>query len=230
MGIPENLEAMNSELLMVGNDYSDILLPAAREIADLQARLAECERAKDDHFMNSCLRANIESLATENDKIRAQLAETQKLLSVQLAVGDKLTAEVARLKQASIVLGVMHCAKCNFELTRVTLYMGNGAVGPGDSNTEPCPNGCGPMWPVTWESRAREQMAVAERFFDEKQKAEAELAALRTMVEKAPHAINCATGKGGYMVGEISLDVNTRPNAQEVKPECNCWKRAALEK
>lgn len=149
------------------------------EVCELQARLAECERAKDDHFMNSCLRANIESLATENDKIRAQLAETQKLLSVQLAVGDKLSAEVARLKQASIVPGVMHCAKCNFELTRVTLYMGNGAVGPGDSNTEPCPNGCGPMWPVTWESRAREQMAVAERFFDEKQKAEAELAALR---------------------------------------------------
>lgn len=66
--------------------------------ADLQARLAECERAKDDHFMNSCLRANIEALAAENDTLRAQLAETQKLLEVQLAVGDKLTAEVARLK------------------------------------------------------------------------------------------------------------------------------------
>lgn len=46
------------------------------------------------------MRANIEVLATENDTLHAQLAETQKLLSVQLAVGDKLTAELAALREA----------------------------------------------------------------------------------------------------------------------------------
>ncbi|TXH46286.1 MAG: hypothetical protein E6Q97_29835 [Desulfurellales bacterium] len=146
----------------------------------------------------------IDSLTKERDAYYATSMEVEREKS-------HLAAEVARLKQASIVPGVMHCAKCNFELTRVTLYMGNGAVGPGDSNTEPCPNGCGPMWPVTWESRAREQMAVAERFFDEKQKAEAELAALREAIFQAPHGVQCAV-VGGYDY------------------PCNCWKRDALRK
>lgn len=85
-------------------------LARACEICELQARLAECERAKDDHFMNSCLRANIEVLATENDTLRAQLAETQKLLSVQLAVGDKLTAELAALREA--IFQAPHGVQC----------------------------------------------------------------------------------------------------------------------
>lgn len=187
--------------------------------ADLQARLAECER--DLAGMSRSVSEAITTAAFATGHGDSVLDMVNELVGQ----ASELRAEVARLKSTLVVPGVMHCAKCNFELTRVTLYMGNGAVGPGDSNTEPCPNGCGPMWPVTWESRAREQMAVAERFFDEKQKAEAELAALREAVEKAPHAINCSTWKGGYIVGGISLDVNTRPNAQEVKPECNCWKR-----
>ena len=40
MSAQSRLEQMNSELLMVGNDYSDVLLPAAQEIATLTARLA----------------------------------------------------------------------------------------------------------------------------------------------------------------------------------------------
>lgn len=39
-----------------------------------------------------------EALLSSHADLQAQLAETQKLLEVQLAVGDKLTAEVARLK------------------------------------------------------------------------------------------------------------------------------------
>lgn len=57
---------------------------------------------------------------------------------------------------AHVVPGVMRCAKCEFRLQRVNLYVGNGTVGAGDNRTEPCPNGCGPLWPVTWEQEARE--------------------------------------------------------------------------
>lgn len=57
---------------------------------------------------------------------------------------------------ANFVPGVMHCAKCSFRLVRQNLYMQSGTIGPGDNKTEPCPNGCGPLWPVTWEQEARE--------------------------------------------------------------------------
>ena len=55
-----------------------------------------------------------------------------------------------------LVPGVMRCAKCAFRLVRTNLHVGSGSFSSGDSKTEPCPNGCGPLWPETWELRARE--------------------------------------------------------------------------
>ncbi|WP_143572919.1 hypothetical protein [Stenotrophomonas maltophilia] len=51
----------------------------------------------------------------------------------------------------------------SFQLHRTNLYLQSGTVGAGDSKTEPCPNGCGPLWPVTWETWAREGWAEAKR-------------------------------------------------------------------
>ena len=33
--------------------------------------------------------------------------------------------------------------------------MSDGNAYAGNNETEPCPNGCGPLWPVTWEQEAR---------------------------------------------------------------------------
>lgn len=85
-------------------------------------------------------------------------------------VNQQLTAgDVAR---ADLVPGVMHCAKCKFRVHRTTLYMGSGTTGPGDNKTEPCPNGCGPLWPVTWEQEAREAMALANGLHEQLQAAQ----------------------------------------------------------
>ncbi|MGL6223881.1 MAG: hypothetical protein ACRC6L_09895 [Steroidobacteraceae bacterium] len=81
------------------------------------------------------------------------------------AVNPQMTA--AQHVRADLVPGVMRCAKCNFQVHRVVLYMGNGAVGAGDSKTEPCPNGCGPLWPVTWAQWATEAHEYAERLQSE---------------------------------------------------------------
>lgn len=69
--------------------------------------------------------------------------------------------------RADVVPGVMRCAKCSFQLHRTNLYMGSGTTGHGDSKTEPCPNGCGPLWPVTWETWATEGWEQAERYHGE---------------------------------------------------------------
>ena len=66
-------------------------------------------------------------------------------------------------QRSDLVPGIVRCAKCQFQLARSNLNMHSGTVTAGDSKTEPCPNGCGPLWPVTWETWAREGWAEAER-------------------------------------------------------------------
>ena len=58
--------------------------------------------------------------------------------------------------RTDVVPGMMRCAKCNFVLVRTNLYVQSSTAGPGGNETEPCPNGCGPLWPLTWEQHARE--------------------------------------------------------------------------
>ncbi len=78
--------------------------------------------------------------------------------------------DAAPLRNPLHVPGVMRCAKCSFQLHRTNLYTVNGTTGPGTSETEPCPNGCGPLWPVTWEQYARDADAASERLFEEARK------------------------------------------------------------
>lgn len=54
--------------------------------------------------------------------------------------------------------------------------MKSGTTGAGDNKTEPCPNGCGPLWPVTWKQWAKEMDEQAGRYFYELKAAEAKLA------------------------------------------------------
>ena len=65
-----------------------------------------------------------------------------------------LTAAAGQ-RRSDLVPGVMHCAKCKFQLNRITLCVSDGNAYAGNNETEPCPNGCGPLWPVTWEQEAR---------------------------------------------------------------------------
>jgi hypothetical protein len=99
---------------------------------------------------------------------------------------DDLHALRIRLK-SDVVPGVMHCARCKFRLQRVNLYVNVGAVGAGDNDTEPCPNGCGPLWPVTWEQEAREGYKLAEDLFERAKRAEdalRELVALKDIKDE----------------------------------------------
>jgi hypothetical protein len=72
MSTPEQLEALNSVLLMVGNDYSDVLLPAATQIADLTAKLAECELERDG------LSRGILAMGAATDELRAAVARLKE--------------------------------------------------------------------------------------------------------------------------------------------------------
>jgi len=95
--------------------------------------------------------------------------------------GWKQRAEVAEqrlaeLETAAVVPGALRCAKCQFQLTKTIICMKSGTTGAGDNKTEPCPNGCGPLWPVTWKQWAKEMDEQAGRYFYELKAAEAKLA------------------------------------------------------
>lgn len=78
----------------------------------------------------------------------------------------------ADVRRSDLVPGVMHCAKCKFQLNRVTLCVSDGNAYAGDNKTEPCPNGCGPLWPVTWEQEARNCWKTLEEMHERLQAAE----------------------------------------------------------
>ena len=69
-------------------------------------------------------------------------------------------------ERSDLVPGRMRCAKCSFALTRINLYVNHGTTGAGGNETEPCPNGCGPLWPVTWKQEAADTDKKLEHFFD----------------------------------------------------------------
>lgn len=85
---------------------------------------------------------------------RKRDAEAIQSLLARLA---KVEAETERLKALVYVPGQWRCAKCKFVLHKMVLCANTGAVGlKGDTKTEPCPNGCGPLWPTTWKEDAFE--------------------------------------------------------------------------
>lgn len=111
--------------------------------------------------------------------------EEMSPLTVSTDVIQNLIHEKSVCEQRTdVVPGRMHRAKCNFELTRTNLYVKDGTTGPGDNQTEPCPNGCGPLWPVTWEAHARKGWEVAENYFEQLRAARAAVPTMDILVNR----------------------------------------------
>lgn len=133
------------------------------------------QRAIDEAFIVNCVDCTHEGEPPEQALARLVRVEIQM-------------AELHKPRQ-DLVPGVMHCAKCKFQLTRTTLCVADGNAYAGNNDTEPCPNGCGPLWPVTWEQEARSCWKGLERMHDRvvaAERAVAELEAKRATVLEFP--------------------------------------------
>lgn len=82
------------------------------------------------------------------------------------------------MAQRDHVPGMMRCAKCSFVLVRNVLHAQSGALTAGDNKTEPCPNSCGPLWPMTWRQHAEDMAARCEEQLGRAVTAEARCAAM----------------------------------------------------
>ncbi|WP_395225293.1 ead/Ea22-like family protein [Escherichia coli] len=115
-----------------------------------------------------CLKVDAEFIAASNP-------------ATVLALLDELEAaekRIAEQQSAIIAPGIMRCAGCGFVLTKNSINMAAGTITAGDSKTEPCPNGCGPLWPVTWKEQALQMRDDSEQWFIELQQAKNRIAEL----------------------------------------------------
>lgn len=114
-----------------------------------------------------------------------RLTEPQEILSLFFdldfskgRVAD-LVERARQLQQEHYIPGQMHCAKCKFQLTKKVLCMDSGTIGAGDNKTGPCPNGCGPLWPVTWKQADQENQEIIGRLCDEQRELRAQVEQLQ---------------------------------------------------
>lgn len=106
-------------------------------------------------------------IGTPPAKILADVMAMAETIALDPAVSTKAQRLVEQGKLAAgatygYVPGVMHCIRCKFQLNRITLNVADGNAYAGDNKTEPCPNGCGPLWPMTWEQEARDCWKLLE--------------------------------------------------------------------
>ena len=127
-----------------------------------------------------CLKVDAEFIAASNP-------------ATVLALLDELEAaekRIAEQQSAIIAPGIMRCAGCGFVLTKNSINMAAGTITAGDSKTEPCPNGCGPLWPVTWKEQALQMRDDSEQWFIELQQAKNRIAELEARTVKLPEYRN----------------------------------------
>ncbi|MBV8060796.1 MAG: hypothetical protein JO253_04640 [Alphaproteobacteria bacterium] len=136
---------------------------------------------------------------SHNDGIRMDEFDLQHVVRevrAALASQPAKPAEVGGVasdgKRSDLVPGKMHCARCAFSLLRNKLNLADGEVYAGTNETERCPNGCGPLWPMTWEQEARDGYKLMEELFERATKAEAALAAQTA----SPQTSGCAGFQG----------------------------------
>lgn len=124
------------------------------------------------------------------------------------------------LRSSVIAPGIMRCAGCGLVLTKNNLNMSAGTVTAGDSKSEPCPNGCGPLWPVTWKEQALEMRDDSEKWFLELQESRQRIAELQSVndeLTKFPDQIvGYVARMGTSEIGSHAKDVIYRA-AQKVK-------------
>ncbi|EFP0620927.1 ead/Ea22-like family protein [Escherichia coli] len=133
----------------------------------------------------------------EVDEIQKSLDHTHRRRAIWRGRAEDAEAKleaaekrIAEQQSAIIAPGIMRCAGCGFVLTKNSINMAAGTITAGDSKTEPCPNGCGPLWPVTWKEQALQMRDDSEQWFIELQQAKNRIAELEARTVKLPEYRN----------------------------------------
>lgn len=89
------------------------------------------------------------------------------IIVAMLRAGADAMEERDRLAKLVYVPGLRKCAKCGCSLVTTNLYAETGQMSA-NNEPQPCPNGCGPMWPVTERDAGNRLIDDMEKVIDER--------------------------------------------------------------
>lgn len=144
--------------------------------------------------MNACRRAGFAGISEDVVRLFSSPDEAAE----ELAKGETALAQ----GQADRVPGMMRCAKCSFVLVRNVLHAQSGAITAGGNETEPCPNGCGPLWPMTWRQHAEDMAARCEEQMARAVAAEASIADFEAVAKRLGQRADYLNERGDHGADE----------------------------
>lgn len=159
-----------------------------KKLKEAESRNAELVQALEKAQAKATQQGNIAStLFDEVTQLRRHADEKAPELRAQLIEADSeleaLRQRIAELESSGIAPGILRCTECSFVQTKNIISVTAETITTGNSESEPCPNGCGQLQPVTWKALAIQLMFTTKQGVSdllEAKKRIAELESFRT--------------------------------------------------
>lgn len=153
-------------------------------------------------------------------KIKKQLENFDTVVLKQA----EAKALVEALESSCIAPGILRCTECSFVLTKNIISVTADTITTVESESEPCPNGCGQLQPVTWKALAIQLMFTTKQGLSDLLEAKKRIAELesRTVTLKLPDLRQVVSGDRYVWsdgVFNYSQDVKAELTAKGIKWE-----------
>lgn len=147
-------EATSEFMELVDNDELNIISGLVEALGKAQAKATQQGNiacALFDEVTQQRLHADEKA-----PELRAQLIEADSEL-------EALRQRIAELESSGIAPGILRCTECSFVQTKNIISVTADIITTVESESEPCPNGCGQLQPVTWKALAIQLMFTTKQ-------------------------------------------------------------------
>lgn len=93
---------------------------------------------------------------------------------------EKAQQRIAELESSGVAPGILRCTECSFVQTKNIISVTADTITTVESESEPCPNGCGSLQPVTWKALAIQLMFTTKQGVSELQEAKKRISELES--------------------------------------------------
>ena len=112
--------------------------------------------------------ANIHRLSrliayASNDELRQMAVEVEHYTDQLIEALEKAQQRIAELESSGVAPGILRCTECSFVQTKNIISVTADTITTVESESEPCPNGCGQLQPVTWKALAIQLMFTTKQ-------------------------------------------------------------------
>ena len=98
-----------------------------------------------------------------NDELRQLAVEVEQYTDQLIEALEKAQQRIAETESSGIASGILRCTECSFVQTKNIISVTADTITTGNSEPEPCPNGCGRLQPVIWKALAIQLMFTTKQ-------------------------------------------------------------------